>query len=361
MPLKTIPDYRNLIAGGTALSAVLDTVSKSVDLKRDLNAVTFFDINQYASKSLDDFSKGKLHGIPFLAKDNINTTQFPTTGGTPALFGNVPKVNAPVMDKLLAEGAVLVGKVGMHELAFGITSNNYATGAVRNPHDLTRIPGGSSGGTGAAVAAGIVPFGLGSDTGGSVRVPAALCGVVGFRPSTGRYSSDGVIPISLSRDIVGPLARSVEDVALLDSILSQKPTSKVEPKDLKSIKFGIERSVLLSDLEPEVEVCMNKVMGSLKAAGVEIVEINLDEYWAFELAFAFPVLNYEIMRNLPAYLQKYAPSVDFEKLVKQIKSPDVKAVFDAQMSEKRTTEAEYRKALYEDLPKMQEIYAKVTP
>ncbi|XP_075242525.1 indoleacetamide hydrolase-like [Convolutriloba macropyga] len=360
MSLKTISDYANVLAKGTELSVILQSVAKSVEQKKELNAVTFFDVSQYSGKSLGDFPKGKLQGIPFLAKDNINTNQFPTTGGTTALFQNVPKTNAPVIEKLLAEGAVLVGKVGMHELAFGITSNNYATGAVRNPYDLTRMPGGSSGGTGSAVAAEMVPFGLGSDTGGSVRVPAALCGVVGFRPSTGRYSSEGVVPISSSRDSVGPLAHSVEDAILVDSVLSEKPVSEVKRREPSSIKLGIEKSILLNDLEPEVKECMDQVLSKLKSAGVQIVEINLDEYFSYDLAFAFPVPFFEIMRELPAYLEKHAPGVKFESLVEQIKSPDVKAVFDTQMSDKKTTEEEYKKALFEDLPKLQEIYAKAT-
>ena len=170
----------------------MNYVSEAVEENVDLKAVTCFDVTEFSNKSLVDLPNGRLHGIPFLVKDNINTSGFPTTAGTPALFKNRPNKNAPVVNKLINEGAVLVGKTAMHELAFGGTSNNYATGCVRNPHDRTCIPGGSSGGSAAAVAAGIVPFALGSDTGGSVRIPAALCGVVGLRPSRGRYSTEGM-------------------------------------------------------------------------------------------------------------------------------------------------------------------------
>src|SRR5579871_957498 len=136
---------------------------------------------------------GRLDGLPIIVKDNINSADLPTTAGTPALFSNQPSQNAAVLQKLLEEGAILIGKANMHELAFGVTCNNPATGAVHNPYDFTMIPGGSSGGTAAAIAARIVPVGLGTDTAGSVRVPAALSGAFGFHPSAGRYSRDGIV------------------------------------------------------------------------------------------------------------------------------------------------------------------------
>ena len=134
------------------------------------------------------FIARSLAGLRFAVKDNIDAAGFPTTAGTPGL-AHVPAGDAPVVARLKAAGAHLVGKTNMHELSLGITSNNAHTGPVRNPVDLLRVAGGSSGGSAAAVAAGEVDFALGTDTGGSVRIPAAFCGVYGFRPSTGRYSS----------------------------------------------------------------------------------------------------------------------------------------------------------------------------
>ena len=133
------------------------------------------------------------------------------------------------MQRLLDAGALLAGKTNMHELAFGITSNNAAFGAVRNPYDPKRIAGGSSGGTAAAIAAGVVEAGLGTDTGGSVRIPAALCGIVGFRPTMGRYEAAGVAPLSHTRDTVGVMAKNVELVRQFDAVLAPK-TTETGPK-----------------------------------------------------------------------------------------------------------------------------------
>jgi len=140
-------------------------------------------------------SLGPLHGVPLALKDNLDTADLPTSGGTPGLAGQRPKRNAAIVEKLLTAGAIVLGKCNMHELAFGITNNNAAFGPARNPYAPDRIPGGSSGGTAVAVAARLAPGGVGTDTGGSVRVPAALCGIAGFRPSTGRWSQAGIIPI----------------------------------------------------------------------------------------------------------------------------------------------------------------------
>jgi aspartyl-tRNA(Asn)/glutamyl-tRNA(Gln) amidotransferase subunit A len=159
--------------------------------------------------------RGPLHGIPISFKDNIYTAGVRTTAGSKILRGFIPPRDAPVVSQLREAGAILLGKTNMHEFAYGVTSENPHYGPVRNPWDLTRIAGGSSGGSAAAVAAGLCYGSIGTDTGGSIRVPAALCGIVGLKPFIGRVSAQDVIPLSTRLDCVGPLARTVQDVCLL--------------------------------------------------------------------------------------------------------------------------------------------------
>ena len=188
--------------------------------------------------------------MPLALKDNLDTAEMPTTGGTPGLRGHRPKHNAPVVQKLLDAGAIAFGKTNLHELAYGITNNNAAFGAARNPYDRTRIPGASSGGVGVAVAARMAPGGIGSDTGGSVRIPAALCGIVGFRPTTGRWSQAGIVPISHTRDTAGPMTRSVADCALLDHVVTG---SALPPAaSLKGLRLGVPRAHFWDPLDREV-------------------------------------------------------------------------------------------------------------
>src|SRR5580700_1103800 len=194
---------------------------------------------EQARRADDDFARGvdrgPLQGIPYALKDLFDTRGIRTTGGAKIFADRVPDRDCAIYEKLRAAGAVLMGKTGLHELAYGVTNNNPHFGAVRNPHDPTRIPGGSSGGSGAAVAAGMVFFAMGSDTGGSIRIPAAFCGTVGLKPTSGRVSRYGVMPLDFSLDHMGPLARSVRDAALtLQAIAgfdARDDTSSREPVD----------------------------------------------------------------------------------------------------------------------------------
>ena len=183
---------------------------------------------------------GPLFGLPIPVKDSVNTREYPTTGGTPALRRFRPAKDAPVVASLRGAGALVLGKTNLHELSFGWTSNNQAFGAVRNPYDPARIPGGSSGGTAAAVAARLAPLGIAEDTEGSIRVPAAFCGIAGFRPTTGRYSTQGCVPISPLFDQVGPHARNVADLALFDSVLTGD-WRKLEGPALTGLRLGVVR------------------------------------------------------------------------------------------------------------------------
>src|SRR5581483_2758077 len=158
---------------------------------------------------------GPLHGIPIAIKDVFCTKGIATTCGSPLFAERIPDHDAAVVEKLAAAGAVLIGKTGLHELAYGVTSNNPHYGPIRNPWNQDCVPGGSSGGSGAAVAAGMVFMATGSDTGGSIRIPASFCGTVGLKPTFGRVSRYGVLPLDFSLDHMGPLTRSVRDAAIV--------------------------------------------------------------------------------------------------------------------------------------------------
>lgn len=164
--------------------------------------------------------RGPLHGIPYALKDNFDTRGIPTTCGSRILADRVPDRDSAVYTQLTEAGAVLTGKTGMHEFAYGITSTNSSFGDIRNPHDPARIPGGSSGGSGVAVTADMVFFSMGTDTGGSIRVPASYCGCVGLKPAYGTLSRAGVFPLGFSLDTVGPLTRTVEDAATVMNVLA---------------------------------------------------------------------------------------------------------------------------------------------
>jgi len=277
----------------------------------------------------NDHRDGLLNGLPIIVKDNIDSADLLTTAGTPGLRLNQPTRNAVVLQKLLNEGAILIGKSNMHELAFGATSNNAAFGAVHNPYNPTLIPGGSSGGTAAAIAARIVPVGLGTDTAGSVRVPAALSGTVGFRPSAGRYSRDGIVLISETQDRVGTMARSVEDLVLFDQVLSEIG-SDVRPADLRGLRLGIDRANFVSNLDPTVATLFENALTQLQNRGVEVVEVSLMPRATFVStinALRFSIGFYEAPGNLTRYLQDAEPPLTVQELANQVASPDVRGLF----------------------------------
>lgn len=299
---------------------------------------------------------GALHGIPFVAKDNIDTVEYPTTACTPALLGNHPPRNAPVVQRLIDAGAFLLGKANMHELAFGITNNHGAFGAARNPYDQQMIPGGSSGGAAAVVAAGIVPFALGSDTGGSVRVPAALCGVVGFRPTLGRYPQDGVVPISPTRDTVGPFARTVADIAFVDGIITGE-SSALDRVELSDLRIGIPREYFYDNLEGAVATRMERFLDALRSEGVELIEQSIPDIGKLDEAVSFVVVNYEARPSLERYLAQSASGISFETVVSKIASADVKPVYEAMAKQNLVSEKQYRQAVDIHRPALQRAFA----
>jgi mandelamide amidase len=297
---------------------------------------------------------GPLHGVPLGLKDNLDTVALPTTGGTPGLAGHQPTRNAAIVDKLLDAGAIVLGKCNMHELAFGITNNNTAFGAAHNPYAPDRIPGGSSGGTAVAVAARLAPGGIGTDTGGSVRVPAALCGVVGFRPSTGRWSQAGIVPISHTRDTAGPIARSVVDCALLDSVVTGAADG-VAPARLDGLRLGVPRRSFWENLDPELGRICESALQELTRAGVVPVEIDMSEEAALDAEAGFPIALYETVVDLGGYLGEHGVALDFAGLAHKAASPDVRGILQSLAGAGAVPEAVYRKALQQRAA-LQEAY-----
>ncbi len=347
--------------GSLSAAEYAEALADRVAKRADLNALQNFDANyvvRAATEAHENYPDAALSGLPVVAKDNINTTTYPTSGGTSALLDHTPATDAGAIQRINSAGGFIGAKAGMHELAFGITSNNAVTGAVRNPTDPTMIPGGSSGGTAAAIAAGIFPAGLGTDTGGSCRIPAALCGVIGFRPTSGRYDGDGVIPISHTRDTVGSIARSVRDIVLFDGVLSGDGT-EVANIDLANVTLGVPRQMLFDNLDPVVAKVVDDQLSVLSAAGAKLVEVSFEPIWPHNEAFSFPVVFYEVMRDLPAYLAEHAPDVSFDTLVAGIGSPDVAGAIGSQLGDEAMPEAAYRAAMDVHRPAMRQIYGQV--
>jgi aspartyl-tRNA(Asn)/glutamyl-tRNA(Gln) amidotransferase subunit A len=251
------------------------------------------------------FDRGFLHGIPIAHKDLVRTKGVRTTAGSKIFSDYVPQRDAAIVAKLREAGAVSLGKTGLHELAYGITSNNPHFGAIHNPWDLTRIPGGSSGGSAVAVAAGYVPFATGTDTGGSIRVPASLCGVVGLKPTFGRVDISGVLPLGFSQDHVGPLTGSVRDAAIAFQTMADRPTGYVPSslENLRGLRIGFPKNFFFDCVDPEVEAATAAAFQTAAVIGGRIVEIEVRDMEPLRAAAATCLLV-EAASALRPYLHR---------------------------------------------------------
>lgn len=228
--------------------------------------------------------RGPLHGIPVSLKDNIYTAGIRTTGGSKILRDFVPPHDAPVTAALKQAGAVILGKTNMHEFAYGVTTENPHYGPTHNPWDLARIAGGSSGGSAAALAAGLCYGSVGTDTGGSIRIPAALCGVVGLKPGIGCVNTEGVIPLSKTLDVVGPMARTVEDAAVLFRAICvegkkgrKSRSARFSSSGGRRFTLGIPKELFFDGLSSEVELGFQTALVAMKKLGVRLRQVSIPQ------------------------------------------------------------------------------------
>ncbi len=257
--------------------------------------------------------RGPLHGVPVAVKDLFHIQGVRTTGGSKLFEDLVSSFDAAVVERLEAAGAVIIGKTNLHELAYGVTSNNPHFGAVHNPHNLECVPGGSSGGSGAAVAAGIVPMAMGTDTGGSIRIPAAFCGTVGLKPTFGRVSKFGCMPLGLSLDHMGPLTMTVRDTAVtMDAIAGQDPRdpntsarpveSYVPSEDpsLAGVRIGWPVNFYFDSLDVEVRKSVRNARTIAESLGATVIDIRVPDIAALNT-----ISRVILMSEASAVLERY--------------------------------------------------------
>ncbi|MEM9104379.1 MAG: indoleacetamide hydrolase [Pseudomonadota bacterium] len=329
------------------------------DAHQDLGAHVSWDWDALRAQADQVDGSGRagedLAGVPLVLKDNINTKTLTTSAATGALKDRIAGVDAPVAAALFRHGALLGAKGNMHELAFGITSNNAVTGAARNPFDPRMIPGGSSGGVATSVSARMMPGGIGTDTGASVRLPAALCGIVGFRPTVGRYSGKGIVPISRTRDTAGPMTQSVADAILLDAAMSDKKAP--DTASLTGVRVGVPRSYFYDNLEPGVGTVAEATLTAVSEAGATLVDLDLPDVAALNDAVGFPVALFEFKEDLARYLSDHGLDLSLHDVFAGVGSPDVQGVFGSQLGEEAIPEEVYRQAIEVGRPKLQNAFA----
>ncbi|KKR02617.1 MAG: Glutamyl-tRNA(Gln) amidotransferase subunit A [Candidatus Yanofskybacteria bacterium GW2011_GWA1_39_13] len=274
------------------------------------------ELNAYLSvfeKPKESPPHGELYGIPCAIKDNMLIEGTIATAGSKILKNYISSYDATVIKKLNKTGAMILGKTNMDEFAMGTSTENSAFGPTKNPHDLTRVPGGSSGGSAAAVAADLCVFALGSDTGGSVRQPASLCGVVGLKPTYGRVSRHGLMAMASSLDQIGPLTKNVYDSALVlnticgqDIFDSTTVSNKVPDftenleNEVKGLKVGVPKEFFGKGLDGEVEEKIRSTITKLEKLGAEIVEISLPNF-EYALATYYIIVPSEVSANLSRF------------------------------------------------------------
>ena len=321
--------------------AYLDRIQACDQAGPKLNVVIFLDPRAFEeAAALDKYFRrtgkfiGPLHGIPVLLKDNVNTKDMPTTGGSLSLAGYTPATDAAITQKLRSAGAIILAKVNLHEFAIWGETVSSIQGQTLNPYDLTRTPGGSSGGTGAGVAANFAMAGVGTDTVNSIRSPASANSIVGIRPTVGLVSRAGIIPYSFTQDAAGPLARTVTDAArLLNVLVGYDPddpatawsvgniqedyTKFLKSNGVQGKRIGVLRSFFgAAPIHAEVNIVANQALEDLKKSGATIVELNTPDLDSGVITSDVSVHLFELKPALNAYLGAgNAPVKSLEEII----------------------------------------------
>lgn len=306
--------------------------------------------------------RGALHGIPIVLKDNYDTVDMPTTAGSLSLEGSMAPDDAFQTEKLREEGAVIIGKANLHEFAFGFNTYSSLGGQTLNPYDLTRYPGGSSGGTGAAVASNFAAAGLGTDTGGSIRVPASFNNLVGIRPTMGLASRDGIIPLALTQDTGGPLARTVEDAAVvLDTIVGYDEADPITEKSngripdsytdyldedgLKGARIGVVKALFGED--EQIIEATEQAIDDMEALGAEVVDVTIPN---LDKIMAYPSLSsYEFKFQLNDYLASLGENAPVKSLSEIIASGKYHPAMEESMKARDAKVSLEEDATYQDI------------
>lgn len=308
------------------------------------------------SDELGEVKPGPLAGITLGVKDNIHVAGLSNMAASKGLQHFIPDQSSPVVQKLVDAGAIILGKTNMHELAFGVTGINGFCGPARNPYNPDYFAGGSSSGSASMVAAGLVRCSLGTDTGGSMRIPAAHCGVIGFRPTTGRYSNEGVTPVSHTRDTIGTMGRSMSDIVRMDQVITDSQ-STIRPANLGAIRMGVPADPFYRNLDPETARIIEAALERLEASGATLVREDIPGLADLTQKASFPIALYETLPNLRSYLKRYAPDISLEKLVNGIESEDVREMLTGLMGDHAVSEDDYRAAIEDHRPQMQRMFA----
>jgi aspartyl-tRNA(Asn)/glutamyl-tRNA(Gln) amidotransferase subunit A len=281
--------------------------------KTDGKIKAFLNVRKEAVKESENTAIGLLKGIPYAVKDVISTKGIETTAGSKDLKGYIPPYNATVVEKINSQGGVILGKTNCDAFAQGASGENSGYFPTHNPHDLDRVPGGSSSGSAAAVTANQTIFALGTDTGGSIRQPAAFCGIVGLKPTYGRCSRYGLIAMASSFDTPGPLTKTVEDAAIILNLMAGKDENdatsvnvkipdytKSLNKGLKGIKIGVVKEHLSKGLDPEIKKSVEDCAKKLEKQGAIIEDIHLP-YGEYGIAVYYVLVSSEVSSNMARY------------------------------------------------------------